>query len=287
MTLFCNFDKFLIPGLALDLLKRKSSVPCTNVHPKCNSRLVTLTYIDWLISNVLDFKEPLDMSRSLQHEPIQDFYYNNYYFIIKFGDVETVKAIVEQKCVSGDKHIIVLNIVEKLRSSVTLAMRSIINKYSHTAMYILINNTEYTLPRQIQELFFNVSIKFDIDKFCLEEGYDKIDKDPLNSILLKTAGDITIKNHLEDFIINKLTLLHEQSKLNKKNLFFQELHKFVLNLIAGAIPINILAITILKWKSNPGVVKHLADLDHKFKCSNKGLFAMEYYLQNIILDKTL
>ena len=243
-------------------LLHKSDIPLPNLYILSESSDITWNFISQLICTNVNI--PLnDIKNKLKYDEDLDYFYSNYLFIVKGHCIKTIRQIVEQKCIVAQKHFIIINITEKLRTSNSLALQSVINKYTNTTTFIFIENEYNKTPSNIKDLLFRVVLK--------DTG---VKNEP---VMVKTY----VINNIEKLYITYKSI--QKSKDFKKQFkYFSDLRCYCIKLGAGCIPISIFAKYILEWKADCEIVSILADLDHSLKKTCKYIFSFEYFIGLII-----
>lgn len=275
--LHANLKKYLKNNIASELLNNEY---CPNILIKSQSPVVTCAYINYLVCSLAN-KPISNLFNTLTYDNDNDYYHNNFYFVfnVNYNSINIIKNIASQKCITMPRHIIVLNIVEKV-SRYSLSIRSIINRYLSTTTFIIVNNFDHYITKTIYDLLLVVNLNFDIKLFCQDAGvHDSFIKnnDPMDICIKMSNLDINLSdsNNLEIFLLKQLDALY----ISQSN---QGIRNLVIKLGAACVPITTLANIILKWKANAYTIELLCEMDHIIKQNSKELFAMENFFQQLL-----
>ena len=262
-----------------------SPVPCPHLYIKSASCIVTWAYINHMVC-VMIGKPVTNLFASLQTSET-DYLYNNYMFVINANSesIPIIKSIVEQKCLVLDRHIIVINIIEQLRDTVALALYSVINSYSNTTLFIVVNGSAQPITRSLQNLLLSVHLDFDMELFKKDFESQSIldlcigDSDPLN-LCIQMETKLTLKDFLGDYVRVKLDLL--KSATTTQTVYYNELRNLVISIGAGCVPVPRLCEILLQWHADGESVAILAEMEAALRITTKELFGLEHYINRFI-----
>lgn len=278
--LHADIARYLNNPYAIEILKKQY---CPNIIIKSKSPVVTCAYINTLVCCMANLKVS-NLYDTLTHNIEGDYFHNNYFFVfnVNYNTINIIKNIVNQKCITMSRHIIVLNIVEKV-SRYALSIRSIINRYLSTTTFIIVNNFDHFVSNSICELMLPINLSFNMELFCNDanvppEIQNTSLYDPMDICIKMSHLDMSFtdtSNSLENYIFKQLDALN----LCKTN---QGVRNIAIKLGAACVPISTLSRIILKWRGDPYVVTLLCEMDHIIKQNSKELFAMENFFHQLI-----
>jgi len=207
----------------------------------------------------------------------------------------------QQKAVNGGgRHLIVINIVDKLKTNVALAIKSIINKYTNNALFIIRNDNGHYIDQHIftscqivrltinHELFHSDFRKaIGLEETATTSGYT----DPMNMcIAFEYQADVdplsTFVNHHMDNLINTLS-----NPTSTVDTYGKALREYCIKVGASCISIATLGHYMITWMQNNSVIDNelatdiiheIAMMEHMTKCVTKPLFALEHHVDEII-----
>jgi hypothetical protein len=204
--------------------------------------------------------------------------------------------ICQQKTVLGGKrHVIVMNIVDKLKSNIALAIKSIINKYTNNALFIVRNDNGVHIDEHLVASCLTVRLVFDHELFAADFANATGKKittftDPMNMCIaldLPAGADL---DPLQHFVSHHMT--HMLNLLAKGDTtvdtYGKALRDFCIKVGASCIPIATLGHCILAWLEKRGnvdvsdYVGSVAQMEHMTKCVTKPLFALELKIDEIV-----
>lgn len=278
--LHSDIGRYLYNPLAKALLKSEGP-PLPNLYIKSTSPMLTWAYVNTLISIIINKdKHVSNLFENLHQE--SNYLHNNYMFVINTDSecIKTLKHIVQHKCLVADRHIVVLSIVEKLKHSLSLALSSLINKYTSTTLFIIVNHSNQFVPRFIYNNLFVVQLACKIETLKndlkVPEHIMVPNNDPMNLCIILEYGQSETK--IQDFIHKSLDNL----VLSKGTLsYYAKLRDFVVKIGAGGVPPSILCNMIIKWKPCSETTELVAELDHALRLSNKEMFSLEHFFQKL------
>lgn len=180
-------------------------------------------------------------------------------------NIDTIKEIVERRSLTKYKHIICIQIIEKLNSETILKLFSILKNNSATALFII--SSTFHIPKCIKEIALNI--------VCYKSA------DPIVEFF---KADDTRENLSYKFISSRIDKLIAAKKLL---LYTTELRSFAINITASGIPIMLVIKYIMEYieRQNENIFNYieiLANMEHNYNITSKSIFVLEYHLDVLI-----
>lgn len=208
-----------------------------------------------------------------------------------FDMFEFVTNSVQQKRPCGDasRHIVVFNIVDKLRHAVCLGIKSIISKWSSNALFIIRNDGGYFLPLVVTAMFQTVRVSCSssfVEDFERALGGKKlplVDQDPMNMcIALEGVAPFDALQNYVYMTIDKLV-----ANVDKPiNVYGKLLRDFCVRIGASCVPVSTIAMHILEKETNvenkQELVSILARMEHGCAIVSKPIFTLELEIDRIV-----
>jgi len=284
--LHANMAQYIVKPLAHQLLYSTTcQAPVPNIYIDSKSHVVTWAYINTLVCRLVNL--PIsNLFACLQNDVERDFLYNNYMFVINVNSdsIKVIKSLVEQKCLITERHIVIINVTDKLRGHLALALSSVINKYTNTTLFILVNISKQYIPRSICNLLLNIDLAFDIARFKKDAKVDPDmyvpSDDPMNLCIMMSTCTIPRQTHLETYVHRAL---NELVTNRCKPVYLNGVRELAVRIGAGIVPIRMLSQIILRWRADAETVAILAELDSCARQSSKEIFAFEHFIQKLTM----
>lgn len=182
-------------------------------------------------------------------------------------NIDTIKEIVERRSLTKYKHIICIQIIEKLNAETILKLFSILKNNLTSALFII--SSTFYIPKCIKELSLNIVCYKSIDPIA---EFFKTDS-PHENLSYK-------------FISSRIDKLISTKKLL---LYTTELRNFAINITASGIPITLVIKYIMEYiqKQNKNIFNYievLANMEHNYNITSKSIFVLEYHLDILIKE---
>ena len=218
---------------------------------------------------------------------------------------EVMKSIVQQKTVTGQRHVMIIYGVDGLNENMISSMRKLLEIYASNAYIIMTTSSMSRIHEAIKSrcIVINCNIggrgiyqmtkafvKVVRPDICNKEHILNIvkqcDNDILNvCVLLELANPHLYKGHLVCFVNKRIDELVEVKQIDIGE-YERLLREICTKLSAACIPINALAKLIIhENRHNPkicDIVQLCADTDHVAMASNKTIFVMEKFIDDIV-----
>jgi len=198
------------------------------------------------------------------------FFKSSPYFI-KFNvsknceDIDRIKEIVERRSLTSYKHVICIQIIEKLNPETTLKLFSILKNNTNTSLYI-ISSTSY-IPKCIREIALNI--------VCYKST-DPISEFFKNGNTYENLSYIFVSSRLEKLLAAKKILAYTA-----------ELRNFAINITASGMPILLVIKYIKEYieKNNKNIFNYidiLSKMEYNYNITSKSIFVLEYHIDILI-----
>jgi hypothetical protein len=209
-----------------------------------------------------------------------------------FDMFEFVTNSVQQKRPCGDasRHIVVFNIVDKLRHAVCLGIKSIVSKWSSNALFIIRNDGGYFLPLVVTAMFQIVRVSTSCCSFAKDfehalggKKLPLVDKDPMNMcIALEGVAPFDALQRYVYMTMDKLG-----ANVDKPiNVYGKLLRDFCVRIGASCVPVATIAMHILEKETNveykQELVSILARMEHGCAIVSKPIFTLELEIDRIV-----
>ena len=314
--LFKNFPQYLRRNgaIAMSCLSSRScndaSIgPLLLVSKSCP---LSLTFIYRLVC-LIHAIEPKRLPALSKHT-IEGVFSNAYMFQIEMRNHHMVELfdfisnLCEQRRPEGDKrHIVVINLIDKMKPGTVLGIKSILTRFSTSAIFILRNDACVYIAESIKSIVQQIPLVFDyLSEF--KTDFERVASiklplieycnDPMDyCIMAESPG--TKFDALQTFVgahMNKLNNAIDQPL----DVYSKVLRDFCIKIGAACVPISAIAIEILKWfrlleeskrenkiqnngKSNMTEILHiLAEMEHGAAIVTKPLFVLEQKMNELI-----
>lgn len=281
----------------------------SNLKPEYLKQLDTNTIVIGKSLFVCDrfIKEAFDSNKKIvkQFHTIQYLNSGNVYDILLTPFINTedsqnfillLENLVSHKNVTDEKTIITIHLRGRMSDRILFAYKTILDRYSVNATFYLLSTHISWIPTIILSRFVIIRVIPDNHKTVskiLQNHYPELDTvEERNKILQYTDGNLdacdflikeakrplTYKSKLDiflnEFIINRKFKIHDGCiKLSASGISVPEICKGILRIIDS-----------LNKEPTTKLISILAEFDHKACVVNKEIFALEYYIQQIISE---